>query len=64
MINEIDLTTTKIDYDLLKKFPAEFMIKNLFFPINESNHTIEVAMFDPENLDKIMPVMAQGFLQK
>ncbi|MFC2146145.1 GspE/PulE family protein [Acidobacteriota bacterium] len=62
MINEIDLITTKIDYELLKRFPAEFMIKNLFFPITESNHTVEVAMFDPENLDKISIV--ENFIQK
>jgi len=62
MISEIDLTTLKIDYNLLKKFPAEFMIKNLFFPITESDHTVEVAMFDPENLDKI--TIVENFIQK
>jgi type IV pilus assembly protein PilB len=62
MINDINLTTTKIDYDLLRKFPAEFMIKNLFFPLSENEDTIEVAMSDPENLDKI--TIVENFIQK
>ncbi|MGE5340405.1 MAG: GspE/PulE family protein [Candidatus Omnitrophota bacterium] len=62
MIKEIDLTTFKINYDVLKKFPAEFMIKNLFFPLNESEHSIEVAMFDPDNLDKI--TIVENYIQK
>ena len=62
MIKEIDLTTFKINYELLKKFPAEFMIKNLFFPLSESENTIEIAMFDPENLDKI--TMMENYIQK
>jgi type II secretory ATPase GspE/PulE/Tfp pilus assembly ATPase PilB-like protein len=62
MIKEIDLTTTKINYDLLKRFPAEFMIKNLFFPVSETDHTIEVAMFDPENLDKL--TIMENYIQK
>lgn len=53
MIEEINLTRYRIDYNLLGKFPAEFLIKNLFFPLKEENNTIHVAMFDPENLDKI-----------
>jgi len=62
MTNEIDLTTIKINYDLLTKFPAEFMIKNLFFPLKENDDSIEVAMFDPENLDKI--TIVENFIQK
>lgn len=53
MIEEINLTRFRIDYDLLAKFPAEFLIKNLFFPLKEEDNTIHVAMYDPENLDKI-----------
>jgi len=49
----IDLTRIKIDYDLLVKFPAEFLIKNLFFPISKENNTIKIITFDPDNLDKI-----------
>ncbi len=49
----IDLTKIKIDYELLKQFPAEFLIKNLFFPINKENNLIKIVTFDPENLDKI-----------
>jgi type II secretory ATPase GspE/PulE/Tfp pilus assembly ATPase PilB-like protein len=62
MTKEIDLTSIKINYDILKKFPAEFMIKNLFFPLNEFDNTIEVAMFDPENLDKI--TIVENYIQK
>lgn len=62
MINDIDLTTTKINYDLLRKFPAEFMIKNLFFPLNEDDDSIDVAMYDPENLDKI--TIIENYIQK
>jgi type II secretory ATPase GspE/PulE/Tfp pilus assembly ATPase PilB-like protein len=63
MINEeVDLKSVKIDYQLLTKFPAEFMIKNLFFPLKEDEKSIEVAMFDPENLDKIGIV--ENFIQK
>ncbi|MCI0470208.1 MAG: GspE/PulE family protein [Candidatus Aminicenantes bacterium] len=53
MIEEINLTRFRIDYNLLGKFPAEFLIKNLFFPLKEENGSIQVAMFDPENIDKI-----------
>jgi type IV pilus assembly protein PilB len=38
------------------------MIKNLFFPLKENDCSIEVAMFDPENLDKISIV--ENFIQK
>ena len=63
MINEeVDLKSVKIDYQLLTKFPAEFMIKNLFFPLKEDEKSIEVAMFDPDNLDKIGIV--ENFIQK
>lgn len=62
MIKEIELTKVKIDYDLLSKFPAEFMIKNLIFPLQENDRTVEVAMFDPENLDKI--AILENFIQK
>ena len=62
MSETIDLKTIKIDYQLLTKFPAEFMIKNLFFPLKENENAIEIAMFDPENLDKISIV--ENFIQK
>lgn len=62
MIQEVDLTSIKINYDLIKKFPAEFMIKNLFFPLDETENAIEVAMFDPDNLDKI--TIIENFIQK
>jgi type II secretory ATPase GspE/PulE/Tfp pilus assembly ATPase PilB-like protein len=62
MINDIDLTKTKINYELLRKFPAEFMIKNLFFPLDENEDVLEVAMFDPENLDKL--TIIENYVQK
>lgn len=62
MTKEIDLTKIRIDYDLLAKFPAEFLIKNLFFPLSEDNNSLEIAMFDPENLDKI--TIVENFIQK
>jgi type IV pilus assembly protein PilB len=62
MIKEVDLSTIKIDYDLIRKFPAEFMIKNLFFPLSENEDSVEIAMFDPENLDKI--TIVENFIQK
>jgi type IV pilus assembly protein PilB len=62
MIKDIDLTTIKINYDLLRKFPAEFMIKNLFFPLSEDEDSIDVAMFDPENLDKT--TIIENFIRK
>jgi type IV pilus assembly protein PilB len=68
MIEEINLTRFKIDYNLLSKFPAEFLIKNLFFPLKEEDNAIQVAMYDPENLDKLgiienfMQLRVQPFL--
>jgi type IV pilus assembly protein PilB len=62
MIKEVDLAKVKIDYDLLGKFPAEFLIKNLFFPIKENGNSLEIAMFDPENLDKI--TIVENFIRK
>ncbi len=53
MTKSIQIADVKIDYPLLAKFPAEFLIKNLFFPIEEHDGSISIAMPDPENLDKI-----------
>ncbi|MCK4762348.1 MAG: type II/IV secretion system protein [Candidatus Aminicenantes bacterium] len=61
MIKNIELSTTRIDYDLLQKFPAEFLVKNLFFPLTAEDNSIQVAMFDPENLDKISII--ENFIQ-
>jgi type II secretory ATPase GspE/PulE/Tfp pilus assembly ATPase PilB-like protein len=58
----INIATVKINYPLLAKFPAEFLIRNLFFPLEENDGTISVAMPDPENLDKIG--MIENFTQK
>jgi type IV pilus assembly protein PilB len=62
MIKEVNLKTLKINYSLLSKFPAEFLVKNLFFPIKENKNSVEIAMYDPENLDKISIV--ENFIQK
>jgi type II secretory ATPase GspE/PulE/Tfp pilus assembly ATPase PilB-like protein len=58
----VHIAEVKIDYPLLAKFPAEFLIKNLFFPLQENDGTISVAMPDPDNLDKIG--MIENFTQK
>jgi type II secretory ATPase GspE/PulE/Tfp pilus assembly ATPase PilB-like protein len=58
----IHIAEVKIDYPLLAKFPAEFLIKNLFFPLQENDGSISVAMPDPDNLDKIG--MIENFTQK
>ena len=62
MKKSIHIADVKIDYALLARFPAEFLIKNLFFPIEENNGSISVAMPDPDNLDKIG--MIENFTQK
>jgi type IV pilus assembly protein PilB len=58
----VSISEVKIDYALLARFPAEFLIKNLFFPLAEGDGTISVAMPDPENLDKIG--MIENFTRK
>jgi type II secretory ATPase GspE/PulE/Tfp pilus assembly ATPase PilB-like protein len=62
MKKSIHIADVKIDYALLARFPAEFLIKNLFFPIEEDDGVISVAMPDPDNLDKIG--MIENFTQK
>ncbi|MDD8012941.1 MAG: GspE/PulE family protein [Acidobacteriota bacterium] len=62
MTKSIQIADVKIDYPLLAKFPAEFLIKNLFFPIEEHDGSIAIAMPDPENLDKIG--MIENFTRK
>ncbi len=58
----VNIADVKINYPLLAKFPAEFLIKNLFFPLEENDGCISVAMPDPENLDKIG--MIENFTRK
>ncbi len=62
MRKHISISEVKINYALLAKFPADFLIKNLFFPLEEKDGTIAIAMPDPENLDKIG--MIENFTQK
>ena len=62
MKKSVNISEVKINYQLLAKFPAEFLIKNLFFPLEEKDGSISVAMPDPENLDKIG--MIENFTQK
>lgn len=62
MIKEVNLKNLKIDYDLLAKFPAEFLIKNLFFPLKDNGNSIEIAMVDPENLEIISNV--ENYIRK
>jgi type IV pilus assembly protein PilB len=58
----VNIAEAKINYALLARFPAEFLIKNLFFPLEENDGSISVAMPDPENLDKIG--MIENFTRK
>jgi len=62
MRKNINIAEAKINYQLLARFPADFLIKNLFFPLEEKDGTIAIAMPDPENLDKIG--MIENFTQK
>ena len=62
MKKNINIADVKINYQLLARFPADFLIKNLFFPLEEKDGTISIAMPDPENLDKIG--MIENFTQK
>jgi hypothetical protein len=62
MKKNINISDVKINYQLLSKFPADFLIKNLFFPLEEKDGTVSIAMPDPENLDKIG--MIENFTQK
>ncbi|HSQ35421.1 MAG TPA: GspE/PulE family protein, partial [Candidatus Binatia bacterium] len=62
MKKNIDIAAVKINYQLLARFPADFLIKNLFFPLEEKDGAISIAMPDPENLDKIG--MIENFTQK
>ncbi|MEN8152738.1 MAG: GspE/PulE family protein [Acidobacteriota bacterium] len=62
MSNELELKRLKINYELLGKFPAEFLIKNLIFPVKESKKSMEIVMPDPDNLDKI--TIIENYIQK
>ena len=37
MKKSVNLSEIKIDYQLLARFPPEFLIKNLFFPLEEKD---------------------------
>ncbi len=53
MKNDLIPKRIKIDYELLKKFPPEFLVKNLIFPLKESSNGMEVLMPDVNDFDKI-----------
>jgi len=61
MKENLELKKVKIDYELLEKFPAEFLLKNLIFPLRKNGNSIDVVMFDPDNLDKI--TIIENFIQ-
>ena len=61
-MKQIDLQKFKIDYELLARVPAEFMIKYHFFPLKDNGKSIEIAMIDPENLEEI--ALIENFTQK
>ena len=62
MKKSVNLSEIKIDYQLLARFPPEFLIKNLFFPLEEKDGKIRIALPDPENLSKISII--ENFSQK
>jgi len=62
MSQRVDIAAVKINYTLLQKFPAEFLIKNLIFPLEERDSSVIIAMHDPENLEKIGII--ENFIQK
>lgn len=58
----VDLRDTRIDYDLLSIFPPEFLIAQLIFPLHDDGEAIQVAMADPNNLEKV--AMVENFVRK
>ena len=51
-----------LDYDLLKKFPPEFLVKHHFFPLTEENGVLTVAINDPDDIERISII--ENFCQK
>jgi len=58
----IDLKKARINYELLAVFPPEFLISQLIFPIEDDGESIQVAMSDPGNLEKV--AMVENFIRK
>lgn len=51
-----------LDYDLLKKFPPEFLVKHRFFPLTQQNEVLTVAINDPDDIERISII--ENFCQK
>ncbi|HNX98166.1 MAG TPA: hypothetical protein PKK12_10840, partial [Candidatus Aminicenantes bacterium] len=62
MSDAIALADIKINYPLVQRFPPDFLIKNLFFPLTDEDGALTVAMADPGDLDKISII--ENFAQK
>ncbi len=62
MSDAVALADVKINYPLVQRFPPEFLIKNLFFPLTDDDGVLTVVMADPGDLDKISII--ENFAQK
>ncbi len=51
-----------LDYDLLKKFPPDFLVKHRFFPLTQQNDVLTVAIGDPDDIERISII--ENFCQK
>ena len=51
-----------LDYDLLKKFPPEFLVKHRFFPLTQEGGVLTVAINDPDDIDRISII--ENFCQR
>ncbi|MCS7249429.1 MAG: GspE/PulE family protein [candidate division WOR-3 bacterium] len=49
----VDLATFKIDTEVMKMFPEEFLRAHKFVPLFKSGNTLVVAMVDPSNIYSI-----------
>ncbi|PKO20003.1 hypothetical protein CVU37_00580 [candidate division BRC1 bacterium HGW-BRC1-1] len=48
-VPSIELMTTELSTDLLDRFPAELMRRQMFLPVSDNNGMIEIATADPFN---------------
>jgi len=55
----VDLTTAKLDYDLIHSYSVELMTRYKFVPLRRENGRLVAAMADPTNLDALDELSAQ-----
>jgi type IV pilus assembly protein PilB len=51
-----------LDYELLKKFPPDFLVKHRFFPLSLEGGVLSVAINDPDDIERISII--ENFCQK